>query len=155
MNIVLSGLLLVAMTLSFSVPADPAAAGSHDPKLERAVHKANSDWEAAVKTGDAEAIAAPYADDAVFVLADGTSIRGRAEIEKVYRTGFETRGVVTTARIDSKSLVVDGDLAYESGYGESGRMKDGKLSTVGGRYLTVWQRRADGEWQIIRNLVLP
>jgi len=108
-----------------------------------------------VKTGDAAAIAAPYADDAVFILADGMCIRGRAEIEKMYRAGFVRGGVASSARIESKKLVVDGDLAYESGYGEVGRVKDGRTATVGGRYLTVWQRKADGEWKIIRNIVLP
>ena len=81
--------------------------------------------------------------------------QGRAEIEKMYREGFERRGVAASARIDSKQLVVDGDLAYESGYGEVGRIKEGKVATSGGRYLTVWQRRGDGEWKIIRNIVLP
>lgn len=109
----------------------------------------------AVKTGDAATIAAPYANDAVFILADGTCIRGRAEIEKMYRAGFERGGVAASARIDSKKLVVDGNLAYESGYGEIGRIKDGKVATSGGRYLTVWQRAANGEWKIIRNIVLP
>lgn len=155
MNTVISGSLLVVVMLSLVVQGNPRSAASRDPKLERAIHKANSDWEAAVKTGDAAAIAAPYAEDAVFVLVDGTCIKGRAEIEKMYRAGFEARGVAASARIDSKKLVVDGDLAYESGYGEVGRMKEGKLSSSGGRYLTVWQRRADGEWKIIRNIVLP
>jgi uncharacterized protein (TIGR02246 family) len=155
MNTVISGRLVVVVMLSLFVQANPVTVDSGDQNLERAVRKANSDWEAAVKTGDAAAIAAPYADDAVFILVDGTCIRGRAEIEKMYRTGFEARGVAASARIDSKKLVVDGDLAYESGYGEVGRMQAGKLSKIGGRYLTVWQRRADGEWKIIRNIVLP
>ena len=51
-------------------------------------------------------------------------------------------------------FAVSGD-SYESGYGETGRIKEGKVSTRGGRYLTVWRRAADGEWKIIRNIVLP
>jgi uncharacterized protein (TIGR02246 family) len=155
MNAVRICFLFVLATLSLVVPERPVTADSGDPKLERAVRKANSDWERAVTTGDAASIAAPYADDAVFVLVDGTCIRGRAEIEKMFRTGFERRGVAASGRIESKRLVVDGDLAYESGYGEVRRMTEGKLSSSGGRYLTVWQRMADGEWKIIRNIVLP
>ena len=143
----------VAAVLLLFLAASPLFARSVDPKLKRAVRKANSDWVAAVKTGDAAAIVAPYREDAVFVLADGTYIRGRAEIEKLYRVGFERRGVATSARNDSKTLIVDGDLAYESGYGEIKRINEGKVSTTGGRYLTVWQRTTDGEWKIIRNLV--
>lgn len=141
----------VVAALLLLLAASPLFARAVDPKLKRAVRKANADWAAAVKTGDAAAIAAPYAEDALFVLADGTCIRGRAEIEKLYRVGFERRGVAAAAKIDSKTLIVDGDLAYESGYGEVRRAKDG--STAGGRYLTIWQRTADGDWKIIRNLV--
>ena len=150
-----SGLRFLLALLPLLAAASPLRAGSVDPKLERAVRKANSEWEAAVKTGDAATIAAPYADDGVFVLADGTCIRGRAEIERMYREGFERRGLAASARIDSKQTVVDGDLAYESGYGEVGRITEGKESKSGGRYLTVWQRADDGEWKIIRNIVLP
>jgi uncharacterized protein (TIGR02246 family) len=149
------GFLSVAATLLLFAAAGPLFARSVDPKLERAVRKANEEWVAAVKSGDAATIAAPYADDAVFILADGTCVRGRAEIEKMYRAGFERAGVASSARIVSKRLVVDGDLAYESGYGEVGRMKEGKSATSGGRYLTVWRRTAEGEWKIIRNVVLP
>jgi|SRR5436190_1580001 len=148
------GVFVVAV-LALAGQASRARSDSNDPNLERAVRKANSDWETAVKNGNAASIAEPYSNDAVFILVDGTCIRGRAEIEKMYRVGFEARGVATTARIDSKKLVVDGDLAYESGYGEVGKIKDGKVSTSGGRYLTVWQRGMRGEWKIIRNIVLP
>lgn len=143
----------VVAVLLLSLGASPLSARPVDPKLKRAVRKANADWVAAVKTGDAAAIAAPYREDALFVLADGTCIHGRAEIEKMYRVGFERRGVAASAKIDSKTLVVDGDLAYESGYGEIRRVSGGKVSTVGGSYLTVWRRTTDGEWQIIRNIV--
>jgi uncharacterized protein (TIGR02246 family) len=149
-----SKLLPLAAALLLAAAAAPVLAET-DPKLEQSIQKANADWATAVKTGDAAAIAAPYADDAVFVLVDGTCRKGRAEIEKMYRDGFERGGIATSARIDSKKLVVDGDFAYESGYGEIGRMKSGKAVTSGGRYLTVWQRASDGAWKIIRNIVLP
>lgn len=150
-----SGLLPLAAALLLAAALTPVLAETADPRLEQAVHKANADWATAVKTGDAAAIAAPYADDAVFILVDGTCLKGRADIEKMYREGFERGGVATSARIDSKKLVVDGDLAYESGYGEIGRTKSGTAVTSGGRYLTVWQRASDGAWTIIRNIVLP
>src|SRR4051812_8946086 len=117
MNAVRICFLFVLGTISLVMLESPVTADSGDPKLERAVQKANSDWERAVTTGDAAAIATPYEDNAVFILVDGTCIRGRAEIEKMYRAGFERRGVAASGRIESKRLVIDGDLAYESGYG--------------------------------------
>ena len=137
------------------VPADLIAHHSGDPKLDRAVEKANSDFLVAMKTGDAAIIAAPYADNASFINIDGTCVQGRAEIEKLYRDRFARGGLASTTKINSKKLVVDNDLAYESGDGEIGLLKDGKVSTYRGRFLTVWQRQANGDWKILRNIVLP
>lgn len=143
------------ITLVFCGSAVSAAPASGDTRLDRAIEKANSEWAAAMKTGDAAACAAPYHDDGIFVGFDGTCTKGRSEIEKMYRLRFASRGLAASTKIDSKELVVDGDLAYESGYAEIGWPKEGKVSVSGGRFLTVWQRQADGEWKILRNIVLP
>ena len=108
-----------------------------------------------MKTGDAAVIAAPYADQAVFIGVDGACVQGRNEIEKLYRTRFERAGFASSTKIVAKELVRDGDLAYESGYAEVGLVREGKETVRGGRYLTVWQRQADGGWKILRNIVLP
>ena len=150
-----SALLLAAGAFLAFAAAVPVFARSEDPKLVAAVRKANSEWAAAMKTGDAAVIAAPYADDSVFVGVDGSCIRGRAEVEKMYRDRFQRAGLATSTKIDSKKLVVDGDLAYETGSAEIGVLKDGKPVVRGGRYLTVWQRQPDGDWKIWRNVVLP
>lgn len=135
------------------VVAQAAVAQPPDPRLAETVHKANADWFVAMKTGDAAVIAAPYAEHGMFVFPDGSSIQGRDAVEKMYRTRFEQRGLAVSTTIDSKRLEPDGDLAYEWGVATIGMMKDGKPVTAGGRYLTVWQRQASGEWQIFRNLV--
>jgi len=137
------------------VPAELLAHHSGDPKLDRAVEKANSEFIVAMKTGDAPTIAAPYAEDASFITIDGACVRGRTEIEKMYRDRFARSGLARSTKINSKKLVVDNDLAYESGDGEIGLIKDGKLSVYRGRFLTVWQRQTNGEWKILRNVVLP
>src|SRR5689334_10301020 len=137
------------------VPAKLLAHHSGDPKLDRAVEKANSEFIVAMKTGDAATIAAPYAEDASFITIDGACVKGRTEIEKMYRDRFARSGLAHSTKINSKKVVVDNDLAYESGYGEIGVLKDGKLSINGGRFLTVWQRQKNGEWKILRNVVLP
>ena len=128
---------------------------SGDPKLDRAIEKANSEFIVAMKTGDAATIAAPYTEDASFITIDGACVQGRTEIEKMYRDRFAKSGLARSTKINSKRLVVDNDLAYESGYGEIGVLKDDKLSIKGGRFLTVWQRQTNGDWKILRNVVLP
>ena len=146
--------IAAAAVLVFA-PANFIAHPSGDPKLDRAIEKANLEFIAAMKTGNAAAIAAPYTERAVFIAIDGTCIQGRSEIEKMYRTRFESSGLASSTKINSKRVVVDGELAYESGYAEIGSLKQGQLSINGGRFLTVWQRQANGEWKILRNVVLP
>ncbi len=148
--------ILAALTLlpaSFVFPA----ARSGDVKLDRAIEKANSEWAAAMKTGDPATIAAPYTEASVFVGFDGSCTKGRSEIEKMYRARFASRGPAASTKIESRKLVVDGDLAYESGYAEIGwkANNEGKVAASGGRFLTVWQRQADGDWKILTNVVLP
>lgn len=132
-----------------------AFAHGRDDALATAVRQANADWATAMKTGDAATIAAPYADDALFVLADGKTVQGRAAVEAMYRDGFAKGGRASATRIDSKHLVRDGDLAYETGDADVTVLRDGHPVTRGSRYLTVWQAQADGAWKITRNLVLP
>lgn len=133
--------------------AEPPHSG--DPVLDRAIAQANSEWATAMKTGDAAVIARPYLDDAVFVGVDGSSFRGRAAIEELYRERFRKNGLAAGTRIEPRRVTLDGDLAYETGYGEVTYRKDGKPATSGGPYLTVWRKQADGEWKILRNVVLP
>lgn len=144
------GLVLLLLAATASAVATPP-----DAALRQAVARANAEWATAMKTGDAAVIAAPYTDDAVFVLVDGRCVRGRAAIEAMYRDGFAKAGPASTTRIASKRLDRDGDLAVESGDADVGVLRDGKPVVQHGRYLTVWQAQADGQWKIVRNLVLP
>ena len=132
-----------------------AATGSGLRKLDRAIKKANSEWSAAMRKGDAATIAEPYEDDALFIALDGTCVRGRVQIEKMYRDRFASGGVAVFTAIQSQRTVVDGAFAYESGSAEIGSRKNGKTDLSGGRFLTVWHRQPDGDWKIVRNVVLP
>jgi uncharacterized protein (TIGR02246 family) len=143
-----------AILISLALAHYSMAAPSGDAKLDSTIQKANSEFLTAVKTGDAATIAAPYADNGVFVLPDGRCIQGRVEIEKMYRTRFEQSGPSNSTKLDSKNVILDGDVAYESGNAEVSVMKEGKPVTRTSRYLTIWQRAADGEWKIVRNIVL-
>jgi ketosteroid isomerase-like protein len=126
-----------------------------DPRLLAAAGKANSDFEVAMTKGDVAAIVAPYADDAIFVLPDGTCFKGRAGIERLYRERFAKSGPAVESRIESKEIHPVGDLAYEWGLGTLARRRNGKLVNARARFLTVWHRQADGGWKILRNIVLP
>jgi ketosteroid isomerase-like protein len=109
--------LAVFLTL---VPAELFAQHSKNPKLDRAIGKANSELIVAMKTGDAATIAAPYTENASFIMIDGGCIQGRTEIANLYRDRFARTGLTLDKNRNSKKLVVDNDLAYELGDGKSG-----------------------------------
>jgi uncharacterized protein (TIGR02246 family) len=148
-------MMAVLASLAFLASSGGAGPTSGDPRLDRAIQTANSDWSAAMKTGDAATIAAPYLDDAVFVGPGGSCTRGKAAIEAMYRERFSKSGKALSTRIEPHRVAADGALAYEWGYGEITSLANGKPATRGGPYLTVWARQPDGEWKILRNVVLP
>lgn len=131
------------------------ASRTGDAKLDAAIQKANSDFDEQMKTGNAAGIASAYKDDGVFVGIDGSCVKGKLEIENMYQSRFEKNGFASATKIDSRNVVVDGDLAYESGYGEITYKKEGKEMKGGGRFLTIWQHQPDGSWKIMYNVVLP
>lgn len=145
-------LLLVAAAVVAQEPKHTNWVADAMPTIQRA----NSEWSEAMKTGDADAIAKPYAIDAVFVTADGNSIRGRTAIRDFYESGLNGKAAVVSAIIERRGTAVgDHGLVYEWGVGTViTRSAGGTLLTRGGPYLTVWKREVNGQWKIIRNVVL-
>jgi len=145
--------LTVAAALALSTGA---VAAPNDLAAARAAYeKANADWLPAMKAKSAERLAEAYAEDGVFVLSDGREIVGHAAILDFYRKRVDAIGEVLEGGIyhDGMTLARDG-LIYEWGHGGSTTVtKDGRKTTSGGPFLTVWKRQADGRWQIVRNLV--
>jgi uncharacterized protein (TIGR02246 family) len=120
------------------------------------IAKANKEWEAAIQTGDADALSRPYHEDGVFVGPDGNAVRGRAAIRAMYAGRAASKARIVAATIQSEGRVAAGpDEVYEWGSGwMSIQSADGTRANRGGRYLTVWRRQPDRTWVITRNLAL-
>ena len=118
-----------------------------------AIDHANNDWVRAMKAGDAAAIADAYAEDGLFVLPDGSLVKGRAAVQQLYAARGKAAAGIVGGGIDSERTVCGADgLLYEWGQGRLAvRGPDGRVETRGGPYLTVW-KRVDGGWKIVRNL---
>ena len=145
--------------LVFSLQTSPAAAtaaGAVPVDARAAIERENDEWLPAMMRQDARAIAEVYADDGVFVLPSGDSVKGRAAIEQLMRDRFSRSGPVVGGTLTQDNLVAAGSMIYEWGHAEIAMGGGGNLSAsrVSARYLTVWQRDASGRWRIIRNLSL-
>lgn len=125
-----------------------------DPAAVKAIEQANAEWLPAIKAGDAARIAAPYAEDGVFVLPDGTSVVGRAAVEAMYarrsagRSQIVDGGITGCGRLASSPGEV-----LEWGYGRATvRGADGATKSSAGPYVTWWHKASDGDWRIVRNV---
>jgi len=137
--------------------AEPATVESSTSVLGAAspfIDRANKEWEAAIQMGDADALSRPYSEDAVFIGPDANPVRGRAAIRAMYAARAAAKKRIAAATIQSEGRIVAGpDDVYEWGSGWIFvQSADGTRSKLGGHFLTVWHRQADGTWAIIRNL---
>ncbi|HEY2849833.1 MAG TPA: SgcJ/EcaC family oxidoreductase [Gemmatimonadaceae bacterium] len=118
----------------------------------------NAAWLPGLKRKDAKAITAAFADSAVFITADGTIVRGRPAITRMYEERFPSLGKILRGEVVSEGLTaIKQDLVYEWGHATlemASATPGGPPRRGGGAYLTVWKRSADGHWLIVRNLAM-
>ena len=139
--------------------ADSARVQGPDPvtviaSAKTAIDAANSGWVPAMERGDADAVAAAYADDGVLVTSKGDAIRGRAAVAARYRAELAQMGRVVGGGLVQEGVTVSSGMIYEWGHGWLAFQKGGERQVSSGPYFTVWRRGPDGGWQILRNLVL-
>jgi uncharacterized protein (TIGR02246 family) len=101
---------------------------------------------AALRSGDAAAASALYADDARLIAPSAELIRGRAAIEAFWRAGLDTG--VSEVELESLELGIKDGLAYEIGrYALTLEPADGGQVVDRGKYLLVHERQEDGVWR--------
>ena len=134
---------LVALA-GFANAAAPAAGGD-----EAAIRAQTTSWAKAYNGGDAKAVAALYAEDALLLPPGAPGVSGRAAILAFITkdiAGSKAGGVVFN--INPKTDVgVSGDMGWESGT-YSVTMKGAVVEA--GKFLSV-SRKKDGKWLYIRD----
>jgi uncharacterized protein (TIGR02246 family) len=110
---------------------------------EAAIRKTTADFIKAVEKGDAKAVAAAWTKDGEYIDDDGTTIRGRANIQAAYAKAFaknkklKVEVTIESIRFPSK------DTAIEEGYAK--RYGDNAEQPTASRY-SVLHVREDGRW---------
>ncbi|WP_187770702.1 YybH family protein [Cognatilysobacter lacus] len=123
-----------------------ALAASTLPVMAKGASSAQACWQHAFEAGDADAVAACYAPDAVLWLPGAPMMKGRAAI----RAGYA--GYFSAFTIKSAKLVPLGHAAHGGDLSTWGTFtlvlaakSDGKQRTETGRY-TDLSRRSGGRW---------
>jgi uncharacterized protein (TIGR02246 family) len=110
------------------------------------VEQFTRDFESLFNVGDAAGMAAFYAQDAKLLAENTELIRGRPAIEQFWHRAIErarAAGAVRTISLDE--VTSSGGLGYALG-SVAVRIPGGRQVTT--KYATIWQRGADGRWQL-------
>lgn len=112
-------------------------------------------WNAALATGDAEAVAALYSEDAVLLPTfSGGPLRGRRAIAGYFRHFLQQQ---PQGHIDHRTLHLGCNMAADVGlYTFRVMQPDGRAREVPARYTFLYQYR-HGQWWIVHHhsAVLP
>lgn len=100
--------------------------------------------------GDIPALARLYAENGV-LLPPGREVRGRADIERYFTSGPNTRRVAH--RMEPQSIRISGTLAVDVGtWSSTVQRGDAPAATTTDRYMVVWIRESDGAWRILYDM---
>jgi uncharacterized protein (TIGR02246 family) len=116
-----------------------------EPGSREAIETAVRRYVAASNQGDAKALAALYADDAMLLPPDHEPIQGREAIGAFWSRGTDEGLEVTTLTIE-----VDGDLGYLVGRYNLPATDEEPADS--GKYVMCLKRQRDGSWKLTADI---
>ena len=134
---------LLGWTAGFAHAAAPASAD------ETAIRAQTTSWEKAYNGGDAKAVAAQYAEDALLLPPGAPGVSGRAAILEFFTKDIadsKAAGVVFVVN-PRTDVGVSGNMGWESGTYKV-TAKGAVIET--GKFLSV-SRKKDGKWLYLRD----
>ncbi len=111
---------------------------------ERAIRTLGEQHAQAVAAKDTARVADIYAEDVVYLLADGAPERGRDAAREAWTRGLSVPNLVFRYTPEAIEVAQAGDLAYERGL-VNVTLKN--KTTDEGNYVYVWKKR-DGQWRV-------
>jgi uncharacterized protein (TIGR02246 family) len=135
---------LLGALIAACAPAAPPAPSFTDED-RAAIAAAEAAMATAANAKDWAAWTTHYAADAVLMPANGPEVVG-AEAIQAYFTGFPPMSGLTLTQTRVEGT---GDWAWV--HGAYGMVIEG-AGPDSGKYLEVWQRQADGNWKIVRDM---
>jgi ketosteroid isomerase-like protein len=120
---------------------DPGGAGGNE-----LAERLSSTWTQAYNAGDAKALAALYAADAILSSVQDGSFTGQDMILSFWTGDL---GGKPTSTLTLTDVYVAGDLAHLEG---EYKVEEKGRPVTEGRYTQLWMREGGGEWRIHREL---
>ena len=114
-----------------------------------AIESASDRWVAAAQAGNWDEVASFYSDDAVIMPPNAETAEGRSAVGELLKTFPPLESI----NFDQVHIDGCGDLAYVHGeYTMNFRLPDDQTMEDRGKYIEIWERQADGEWRITRDI---
>src|SRR4051794_21485344 len=127
--------------------SSPRISSDYSPgDAENAIRRANSDFAANARAGNAQTLVTNfYAPDAAVMAPNMPALRGRDAILQFW-TGFLASGAVDLALTSTNVTQPSGDTAIETGrYDLSLRPASGQAIKDAGKYVVIW-KKSNGRW---------
>jgi uncharacterized protein (TIGR02246 family) len=112
---------------------------------------------AALAAKDARRIADLYANDAMFFMPGRPVVEGRDAVERVMSEDLEDPNFSLDLRDQKTEVSASGDMAYARGtFRVSFTIPQTReVQSVGGNYLQVFRKNADGNWKVVEDISSP
>lgn len=136
---------LAMLALVTGLAACHGRATPDDPIARQGIEAAVTRYVAASNRGDADALMALYAEDAVLLPPDHEPIEGREAIGEFWRQGTDQGLEVSTLRVDT-----DGKLGYLVGRYRLPATEDEPADS--GKYVMCLERQRDGSWLLTADI---
>jgi ketosteroid isomerase-like protein len=137
----------LVLTLTLAVAA-AAICLAGDTKAEQALRDADAAWSKAAESKDVEKTVSYYSDDAIVLPPNASAATTKEAIRKIWQDMFASPGFVISWKATKVEVAKSGDLGFVSGTYEL-TMNDASGKTVNdrGKYVEVWEKKADGKWK--------
>ncbi len=117
-------------------------------QADAAIRAGSQQWAAAWNAGDAAALAALYAADAVVMAPGSEPAEGLKAIEEHYRSSLE-EAAGSENKIKTLEVMAAGDWAVEVGSFVTNAADGSHLDH--GRYIALW-KKVDNKWKLYRDM---
>jgi len=137
--------LILTLTLGFAAAAVCLAG---DTKTEQALRDADAAWSKAAGSKDLDKTVSYYSADAIVLPPNAPIATTKEEIKKIWQDMLASPGLAISWKATKVEVAKSGDLGFVSGTYEL-TMNDatGKPATDKGKYVEVWEKKADGKWK--------
>lgn len=130
------------------LPLTSPAVGQHNADVDAAIRAGSQQWAAAWNAGDAAALTALYADDAMVMAPGAEPATGSAAIEENFRQGIEA-AAGSQQKIETVEVMAADDWAVELGTYVANASDGSHLDH--GRYVAVW-KKVGKKWLLYRDM---